>query len=28
VEMLNLMHAPIVEKFRAVIQAAKTKSGW
>ena len=28
VEMLNLMHAPIVEKFRAVIQAAKIKSGW
>lgn len=28
VEMLNLMHAPIVEKFRAVIQTAKTKSGW
>jgi len=27
VEMLNLMHAPIVEKFRAVIQTAKTKSG-
>ena len=28
VEMLNLMHAPIVERFRAAIKAAKTKSDW
>lgn len=28
VEMLNLVHAPIVEKFRAVIHAAKTKPRW
>ena len=26
VEMLNMMHAPIVEKFREVIQTVKTKS--